>query len=100
MVRAVKRAWHRFQRWCRSVRNRFWRWLFRISGQRLGIHDRTEVLDQDWWRLVRHRMHELNNSDLGASFVQYLFVMDDEQATVDEQGREFRDPRRDIRDPR
>lgn len=92
--------WSRFRAWCSSVRNRFWRWLFKVSGEHLGIHDRTQVLDQDWWRVVRHRMQELSNSDLGRPFVQYLFAMEDEDKAIDDQGREYRDYVRDIRDPR
>jgi len=85
-------------RWRVSVR-KFWSWLFALAASHLELQDRIEVLDRDWWDLVRYRLRELRYSDLGDNFIAVLFG-DDTYVLADQQGRDYRDTNRDIRDNR
>lgn len=87
----------RIRNWLRDVAHRFWSWLFVLSASRLTLEDRIDLLDEDWWHVVRYRLRELANSDLGQNFIRTV-IMDDEPS--DEQGRDYRDLERDVRDYR
>jgi hypothetical protein len=106
-VRAAVRLWaHRFTEWLHTVRHRvrfrarqiqrpFWLWLYRVSGRKLYIEDRVTAFDEDWWRLVRHQLRRISDSDLGDAFIRFLFY--DDRIVDDHPGREVRPQDREVR---
>lgn len=84
--------------WFRSVRNRFWLWLFKLSSSRVSEADRIAVLDKTWFRLVRFRLGEIRRSDLGEAFA-HLILQDVNEGDLltDAFGRDYRDEIRDVR---
>ena len=71
----------------------------RQSSTRLTDADLVEVLDVCWWNLVRYRLKEIGQSDLGLNTVEMLFI-DDEGNAVDDFHRDMRDAWRDVRSDR
>lgn len=71
----------------------------RTAGKRLEPIDAIEALDWIWWELVRYRLREVGNSDLGLNTVEML-MLDDEGNAVDDFHRDMRDLMRDVRGDR
>jgi len=70
----------------------FWLWLYQTSGRKLYIEERVDSFEEDWFRLVRHQLRQLRESDLGQAFVELLFV--DPRIVQGGEGREVRLPDR------
>ncbi len=72
------------QKWSRK----FWLKLYCFAGDRVGP-EVDEYWDKHYWRVIRTRLSELANSDLGLNMVKILFF--------EERDGEPRDSGRDIR---
>ena len=86
----------RFRAWLSSFRRKQWVRLYRWSGEHVGTAA-DEYWDQHYFRVVKHRLRELGNTDLGLNFVKTVFL---NEPPPPDMGRDIRSPEREVRDER